>query len=69
MCCSEIQQVVEGPAKVLQEAVAEEAAQRLLALDQRVSAVQLYIRKPHVALPGMLDSIGGQRAMQSGTRS
>jgi dihydroneopterin aldolase len=57
-CCSEIQQVVEGPAKVLQEAVAEEAAQRLLALDKRVAAVQLYIRKPHVALPGVLDSIG-----------
>ncbi|KAF6256405.1 hypothetical protein COO60DRAFT_1529536 [Scenedesmus sp. NREL 46B-D3] len=55
---SEIQQVVEGPAKVLQEAVAEEAAQRLLALDGRVSAVQLYIRKPHVALPSILDSIG-----------
>ncbi|WIA29774.1 hypothetical protein OEZ86_012248 [Tetradesmus obliquus] len=55
---SEIQQVVEGPARVLQEAVAEDAAQRLLALDTRVSAVQLYIRKPHVALPGVLDSIG-----------
>jgi hypothetical protein len=57
-CCREIQQAVEGPARVLQEAVAEDAAQRLLALDARVSAVQLYIRKPHVALPGVLDSIG-----------
>jgi hypothetical protein len=43
---------------VLQEAVAEELCQRLLQLDSRVSAVQVYIRKPHVALTGVLDSVG-----------
>lgn len=56
--CSHIKQVVEGPHKVLQEAVAEQIALGLLQLDPRVSAVQLYIRKPHVALPGVLDSVG-----------
>lgn len=43
---------------MLQEAVAEDVAQQLLQLDARVSAVQVYIRKPHVALIGVLDSVG-----------
>lgn len=43
---------------MLQEAVAEDVAQQLLQLDARVSAVQVYIRKPHVALSGVLDSVG-----------
>lgn len=54
----EIQQVVEGPARALQEAVAEDVCQRLLQLDQRISAVRCYIRKPHVALQGVLESVG-----------
>jgi hypothetical protein len=56
--CSTIQAVVQGPARALQEAVAEDVAQQLLLLDARVSAVQVYIRKPHVALSGVLDSVG-----------
>lgn len=45
---------------MLQEAVAEDVCQQLLQLDPRVSAVQVYIRKPHVALTGVLDSVGEQ---------
>ncbi|KAF8066201.1 FOLB1 [Scenedesmus sp. PABB004] len=55
---NEIRRVVEGPPRALQEAVAEEAAAALLALDRRVAAVRVYIRKPHVALPGVLESVG-----------
>lgn len=58
VCCSVIQDIVQGPARVLQEAVAEDCCQQLLHLDARVSAVQVYIRKPHVALTGTLDSVG-----------
>jgi dihydroneopterin aldolase len=57
-CCSVIQDVVQGPARLLQEAVAQDCCQRLLQLDARVSAVQVYIYKPHVALTGTLDSVG-----------
>lgn len=57
---STIQAVVQGPPRALQEAVAEDVAQQLLLLDARVSAVQVYIRKPHVALSGVLDSVGIQ---------
>jgi dihydroneopterin aldolase len=55
-----VQRVVQGPARVLQEAVAEEVCQQLLQLDTRVTAVQVYIRKPHVALTGTLESVGEQ---------
>lgn len=46
--------VVEGPAKQLLEAVAEEIASRILALD-RVEAVTVRLRKPAVKLPGPVD--------------
>lgn len=64
--CSTIKQVVEGPPKVLQEAVIEEMANKLLCLDPRVSAVQLYIRKPQVALHGVLDSVGKPQVAPQG---
>lgn len=57
--CSVIQGIVQGKARALQEAVVEDVCQQLLQLDPRVSAVQVYMRKPHVALAGVLDSVGG----------
>lgn len=50
--------MVEGPPRALQEAVAEQLCDELLKCDQRIAAVQVYIRKPHVALPGVMDSVG-----------
>ena len=36
----------------------EDVCQQLLQSDTRVSAVQVYIRKPHVCMTGVLDSVG-----------
>jgi dihydroneopterin aldolase len=47
-------EVVEGPARQLLEAVAEEIAARVLRLDG-VQAVTVRVRKPAVRLPGPLD--------------
>jgi dihydroneopterin aldolase len=49
---------MEGPPFLLLEAAAEQLAQKLLAHEPRLSAVQLYIRKPHVAVPGPLEALG-----------
>lgn len=46
--------VVEGPPRQLLEAVAEEIASRVLALE-RVEAVTVRVRKPAVRLPGPVD--------------
>eukprot|EP00878_Enallax_costatus_P013952 GHUV01014591.1.p1 GENE.GHUV01014591.1~~GHUV01014591.1.p1 ORF type:complete len:158 (+),score=28.80 GHUV01014591.1:107-580(+) len=54
----QVQTVIEGPARQLQETVAEELCQHILQLDARVTAVQVYLRKPHVALTGTLESVG-----------
>jgi hypothetical protein len=62
----EVQAVVEGPAQQLQEAVAQEISDRLLAMDPRVAAVRVYMRKPHVALPGVLESVGEKLARELG---
>lgn len=64
--CREVQAVVEGPAQQLQEAVAQEISDRLLAMDPRVAAVRVYMRKPHVALPGALESVGEKLARELG---
>lgn len=52
-----VRQVMEGEPKQLIEALAEEIAQGLLALD-RVEAVTVRVRKPQVKLPGPLDYSG-----------
>ncbi len=49
-----VQAVVEGPPRQLLEAVAEEIAQRILAMD-RVQGVTVRLRKPAVKLPGIVD--------------
>ena len=48
-----VKTVIEGPPKQLLEAVAEEIAQAVLAID-RVSAVTVRLRKPSVMLRGPL---------------
>ncbi len=48
-----VRAVVEGAPKYLLEAVAEEIAQRLLAMD-RVRAAVVRVRKPAVKLPGVV---------------
>jgi hypothetical protein len=53
-----VREVVEGPPCQPQEAVAARVCERLLALDAHVAGVGVYIRKPHVALPGVLESVG-----------
>ena len=48
-----VKTVIEGPPKQLLEAVAEEIARRVLAID-RVEGVTVRLRKPSVKLPGPL---------------
>ncbi len=48
-----VEAVLTGPPRALLEAVAEEVARRLLELD-RVQAVRVEVRKPHVDLGGPL---------------
>jgi len=52
--------VVEGPSKHLVEALAEEIAERVMALgpEPRASEVVVRVRKPAVPLAGMLDHAG-----------
>lgn len=55
---SQIRSVVEGPPFKLLEAAAEHVARTVLQQDARVAGVQVYLRKPHVAVTGTLDSLG-----------
>jgi len=48
-----VKAVIEGPPRQLLEAVAEEIARQVLAID-RVEAVTVRLRKPAVKLPGPL---------------
>ena len=54
----DIRGIVEGEPAQLIEAVAERVAARVLATQQRVSAVQVAIHKPHVAVGGVVASLG-----------
>ena len=49
--------VIEGPSRLLVEALAEEIAQKLLALSEPLGAtdVVVRVRKPNAPLPGRLD--------------
>ena len=49
--------VIEGPSRLLVEALAEEIAQKLLALSEPLgaTAVVVRVRKPNAPLPGRLD--------------
>ncbi|GBF88339.1 dihydroneopterin aldolase [Raphidocelis subcapitata] len=50
--------VMEGEPFKLLEAAAHAICERVLAEQQRVAAVRVHVRKPHVALRGPLDSVG-----------
>lgn len=50
--------IVEGPARQLVETVAEDIASQVLRSHGRVHAVTVFVQKPHVALPGVLDTLG-----------
>ena len=47
-----------GPPFALVERVAQRCADALLAMDARVRAVRVAVRKPHVAVEGVLESLG-----------
>ena len=66
LSCSQIKTHMEGPPFLLLEAAAEHLAQKLLTHEPFVTAVQLYIRKPHVAVPGPLESLGEAMAAEVG---
>jgi hypothetical protein len=53
---------MEGPPRKLQERVAQEISDRLLAMDPRVAAVRVFIRKPHIFLQGTVESVGEELA-------
>lgn len=53
-----IKEIVEGPPYKLLEAVAETIAGRILQGDARVRAVEVSIAKPHVAVGGVVESLG-----------
>lgn len=53
-----IKQIVEGPPSNLLEHVAERIASSVLGHHQGVISVCIGIRKPHVAVGGVLDSLG-----------
>ncbi len=53
-----VKKSIEGPPKNLVEAVAEEIARNVLVTLPKVQDVSVRVVKPHVALPGVLDSIG-----------
>ena len=54
-----IKDVVEGPPRKLVEAVAEDIASQILEKHILISGVRLHISKPHVAVEGVVDSLGG----------
>ncbi|KAK9806628.1 hypothetical protein WJX73_001964 [Symbiochloris irregularis] len=53
-----IKSIVEGKPRKLVEAVAEDIAAQILAQHTRVHAVNIHICKPHVAVEGVVDSLG-----------
>jgi len=57
-----------GPCALV-ERVAQRCADALLAMDTRVRAVRVVVRKPHVAVEGVLESLGVEilRRRQQGT--
>ena len=60
-----VRAIVEGPPHMLIESVAEEIAGKLLAGEQRASAVTVTVRKPHAPLKGIVMAAAGVRIHRS----
>jgi len=56
--CSNIKEVVEGKPSLLIESVAENIARKVLSNHRMVVGIRVAVRKPHVAIAGMFDSMG-----------
>ena len=56
--CRHIKDIVEGPPYRLLEAVAEKIATGILESDARVAGVHISVCKPHVAVGGVVESLG-----------
>ena len=63
MARRDIQQVVEGPPHKLLESVAEDIAAGILEEYARVSGVRILIKKPHVAVGGVVKYLGARAAL------
>jgi len=55
---SNIKEVVEGKPSLLIESVAENIARKVLSNHRMVVGIRVAVRKPHVAIAGMFDSMG-----------
>ena len=56
--CRDIREIVEGPPQQLIEAVAERIAGKVLRDHPGVAAITISVVKPHVAVGGVLESLG-----------
>ena len=56
--CRLIKDIVEGPPRKLVEAVAEDIATNILDKHALIQGVRVHICKPHVAIEGVVDSLG-----------
>lgn len=62
--CRHIKDIVEGPPYRLLEAVAEKIATGILESDARVMGVHISVCKPHVAVGGVVESLGVHLILQ-----
>ena len=58
MPCRDIREIVEGPPQQLIEAVAERIAGKVLREHPSVAGITVSVVKPHVAVGGVLESLG-----------
>lgn len=58
LLCRHIKTVIEGRPHKLLESVAERLANEILNDYHQVQGLQLHIKKPHVAVTGVLESLG-----------
>jgi dihydroneopterin aldolase len=56
--CRKIQCIVEGKPFNLIESLADRIAAEILESDTRIECTRVAVRKPHVAVSGILDSLG-----------
>ena len=61
--CRDIQTVMEGPPHRLLESVAEDIAAGILEEYALVSGVRILIKKPHVAVGGVVKYLGAHRLL------